>query len=133
MRHYRQHPIVLANSLIECLFLAGLGVGLALLFSWGWFLALEPIALLLALWRFVAWMTFSMRIENRQVTLRSLNGFVVNERVVSLNAPGGIRLRQNVSGFLMDYGQIRIEVFGTPVQIRHIAPFSSLKRQIDGS
>lgn len=133
MRHYRQHPVVLVGPLFECLLLAGLGVGLTLMFSQPWFLALAPLAIGLAVWRFVFWMTFSVRIEGRQVTLRFLSGFVVNERIVSLNAPGGIRLRQNVGGFLMDYGQIRIEVFGTPLLIRYIAPFSSLKRQIDGS
>jgi hypothetical protein len=108
-----------------------LGVGLALMFSQPLFFALVPLALLLALWRIVGWMTFSIRVEGRQVTLRRLDGFVINERIVSLNAPGGLRLRQNVSGWMLDYGSIRIEVFGSPVYIRYIAPFSMLKSQID--
>jgi hypothetical protein len=133
MRYYRQHPIILLSALIEGLLLAGLGVGLALLFRQLLFLLLLVLGLLLALWRCIAWVTFSIRIEGRQVTMRTLNGFVVNERIVSLNAPGGIRLRQNLSGWMFDYGLMRIEVFGTPVQVRYIAPFSTLKRQIEGS
>jgi hypothetical protein len=133
MHHYRQHPIVLLGALAECLLLAGLGLGLALMFGQPLLLLLIPLALLLAIWRFVRWATFSVRVEGRQVTLHTLNGFVVNERVVSLGAPGGLRLRQNVSGWMFDYGLLRIDVFGTPVQIGYIAPFSALKRQIDGS
>ncbi len=131
MPHYRQHPIVLIGALIECLLLAGLGVGIALLFGQLLWLALVAIAIVLAFWRFVAWSSFSVRIEGGQVTLRSLNGFVVNERTVSLSAPGGLRTRQNVSGWLFDYGLLTIEVFGTPVQLRYIAPFSALRQQID--
>lgn len=131
MHYYRQHPIVLAGAMAECLLLAMLGVGLALMFSQPLFFVLVPLALLLALWRIIGWMTFSIRVEGRQVTLRMLDGFVINERIVSLNAPGGLRLRQNVSGWMLDYGSIRIEVFGSPVYIRYIAPFSMLKSQID--
>jgi len=131
MQYYRQHPIVLIAALFECLLLGGLGIGLALLFGQPLFLLSIVVASLLALWRFIAWTTFSVRIEGRQVTLRSLNGFVVNERIVSLNAPGGIRTRQNVSGWMFDYGRVTIRVFGTPVQLGYIAPFSMLKRQID--
>lgn len=131
MHHYRQHPIVLIAGLFECVLLAGLGAGITLLFGQSLWLLLAVPAAVLAFWRCFAWSTFSVRIEGRQVTLRSLNGFVVNERTVSLSAPGGLRTRQNVSGWMFDYGLLTIEVFGTPVQLRYIAPFSALKRQID--
>ena len=122
----------LLGALAECLLLAGLGLGLALMFGQPLLLLLLPVAFVLAIWRLVRWATFSIRIEGRQVTLHTLNGFVVDERVVSLGAPGGLRLHQNLSGWMFDYGRLRIEVFGPPVQIGYITPpFSALKRQID--
>jgi hypothetical protein len=133
MRHYRQHPIVLISALIECLVLGGFGLGLTLLYGYPLFLALLALAFVIASWRTLQWATFSLRVEGRQVTLRNLHGFVVTERVVSLSGGGGLRLRQNVSGYFLDYGQLRIDVFGEPVQVRYLTPFSSLKRQIDGA
>lgn len=131
MRFYRQHPIVLLFALIETGVIATLGVVLTLVFQQFLFLVLILLAALLATRRYLVWSTLSVYVEGRQVTIRTLDGFVVNERVVSLNAPGGLRLRQNLSGILFDYGMLRIELFGSPVQIRYIAPFSALRQQID--
>lgn len=131
MRYYRQHPIILLGGLLESLLLGGAGMGLALLFGQPWFLALLPVALVLAIWRVLQWATFSVRVEGRQVTLRTLQGFHINEKAISLNAPGSIRLRQNILGYLLDFGGIRIEVAGSPVKIQYIAPFHAVIRQID--
>jgi hypothetical protein len=131
MRHYRQHPIALLRSLLASLALSGLGLGLVRLMDQPLPLILVLLALLLAILRVVRWAAFVVRIERRQVMLRRYSGFVVTEQVIPLLTPGGLRLRQNLLGWLFDYGLIRIETLGTPVQIQYIAPFSSLKRQIE--
>ena len=132
MRYYRQHFIALMGPVLESFAIAGLGLGMALLLDQIILLVLIAPAVLFAFWQAIRWNAFSVHIEGRQVTIRNFNGFVIKERIVSLNAPGGIRLRQNLAGWLFNYGTLRIEVFGEAVQIYYITPFRSLQRQIDG-
>jgi hypothetical protein len=130
MRYYRQHPVVLVAALLECLLLGLLGMVLTLRFGQKLFLSLVVLAVLSAVWRGLNWVVFSLRLKGQKIALRSLRGLIVRERVISYTIDG-LRMQQNVPGYLLDYGDLQIETCDEPVRILYIAGFSSLRQQID--
>jgi hypothetical protein len=134
MYDYRQHPIVLFGALFECLLLGVLGAALALRFGQALFLALVLFALLSAIRRGFAWSVFSVRIKGQQVAMRSLHGLSVHEQIVLFGPRDGVRTKQSMPGYLLDYGDLQIETFDDePVRFLYIARFSALRRQIGRS
>ena len=131
MRYYRQHPIILFGALLESVLLASIGITITLFFAIPLALLLIVLALVIALWRVAQWATFSLRVDGHLVTLRSLRGFVIDEQRVSISSLGDVRLRQGLSGYFLDYGFLRIETLHNHIQVRYLAPFSSLRHQIE--
>src|ERR1044071_5841877 len=108
MSHYRQHLIILILALVESLLVAAVGIGVALSLKQPFFFGLGP-ALPLAIWRYMQWSVLRVGIKQQQVTIRSLKGFGIDDLVVPIRTRAGVRLRQNLVGYFLDYGILHIE------------------------
>ena len=129
---YRQHPITLLWLACGCVVFGGIAAWLAVVSEEPMLFIGTGCAVLVLGIRVVKWRGDCILIEKGQVIVRSWGLFVSHEQVVSTHALGGVKLRQNMAGWLWNYGTLRIEVFGPPVHIPYLYPFDQLRHAIDG-
>ncbi|GAB4190627.1 MAG: hypothetical protein OHK0022_03510 [Roseiflexaceae bacterium] len=119
-------------SALRAALVAAVGLGLAVWTEQWLCLAGALVLSLLALaWRLPAWLCFCVRVDERSLTVRTLEGWRIKECVIPLNSQEGFVLRRWPVAWPLDLGELTIRVQGRPVRLRWIARFKALKDQIE--